>query len=104
MNRIKGFARMNFFKKNLLKISLVALFSFITIVVAENFHHHDAMESQDDCAFCSFIQTGSHAVNTPVQPMPIPYFLVFALFVLQFSFTSFRSVSPRGRSPPLNLR
>jgi len=91
---------MNFFRKYLLSFSAMALFSFAFISVAEDFHHHNPMESQDDCAFCSFIQTSSHAVASPVPPTLIPHLFIMTLFVPRFLFVSFRSVLPRGRSPP----
>jgi hypothetical protein len=69
-------------------------------MAVENFHHHDAIESHDDCAFCSFVLTASHAPSLPVMPLLLPSFLVFSLVVLQVFFTSFGSVSPCGRSPP----
>src|SRR5665213_2064453 len=94
---------MNFYRKHLLNFSIVALLSFFTITAAEDFHHHDGMESQDNCAFCSFILTASHSPSAPVMPLLLPYFLVFTLVVLQVLFTSFSSVSPRGRSSPLHL-
>jgi hypothetical protein len=94
---------MNFYRKHLLNFSIVALLSFFTITAAEDFHHHDAMESQDDCAFCSFILTAAHAPSLPTMPLLVPFFLVFTLVFLQVFFTSFSSVSPRGRSPPLHL-
>lgn len=94
---------MNFYRKHLLNFSIVALLSFCTIMAAENFHHHEAMESQDNCAFCSFILTAAHAPSTPAMPLLVPFFLVFSLVFLQIFFTSFGSVSPRGRSPPLHL-
>jgi hypothetical protein len=96
-------ASMNFFRKYLLGFSVIALLSFFTISSAEDFHHHDNLESQDDCAFCSFILTAAHAPSTPVPPVLFPLFLVFTLVVFQVFFTSFRSVSPRGRSPPTLL-
>jgi hypothetical protein len=94
---------MNFYRKHLLNFSIVALLSFFTITAAEDFHHHEAMESQDNCAFCSFILTAAHATSAPIMPLLLPYFLVFTLVVLQVFFESFGSVSPRGRSPPIIL-
>jgi hypothetical protein len=91
---------MKFFRKNLLSFSAIALFSFAFISVTEDFHQHNPMESQDDCAFCSFIQTSSHAIAAPIPPTLTPHLFVITLFVVQFLFVSFRSVSPRGRSPP----
>lgn len=96
-------ASMNFFRKYLLSFSVIALLSFFTISSAEDFHHHDNLESQDNCAFCSFILTAAQVPSTPVPPLLFPIFLVFSLFVFQVFFTSFRSVSPRGRSPPALL-
>jgi hypothetical protein len=95
---------MNFFRKQLLNLSAIALFSFCFVTVAENFHHHNPMESQDDCAFCGFIQTASHAVSAPAAPVLVYGGVMVSLFVVQFLFTSFRAVSPRGRSPPQNLQ
>ncbi|HTA77390.1 MAG TPA: hypothetical protein VK791_09560 [bacterium] len=91
---------MNFFRKQLIQLSAIALFSFCFVSVAENFHHHSPLESQDDCAFCGFIQTASHAVSMPQAPVLVPGWVVLSLFTIQVSFTSFRAVSPRGRSPP----
>jgi hypothetical protein len=96
-------ALMNFYRKHLLNFSIVALLSFFTVTAIEDFHHHEGMESQDNCAFCSFILTASHSPSTPTMPLLVPFFLVFSLVVLQVLFTSFSSVSPRGRSPPLHL-
>jgi len=96
-------APMNFYRKYLLNFSIVALLSFFTITAIEDFHHHDGMESRDNCAFCSFILTASHSPSAPAMPLLVPFFLVFSLVFLQILFTSFRSVSPRGRSPPLHL-
>ena len=92
---------MTLIRKHLFPLAAVVLFSFATIMAAEDFHHHEGMEGDDDCAFCSFILTASSSTpSLPVVPLLLPSFVVFALVVLQVFFASAGSVSPRGRSPP----
>jgi hypothetical protein len=92
---------MDRFRKYLLLISAVVLLSFVSVLLAETFHHHGELETEDNCAFCSFQLTGSQAPSTPAPPPLLPVMLLFfILFFLQPILVTFNFISPSGRSPP----
>ncbi|HVM32304.1 MAG TPA: hypothetical protein VMU88_04155 [bacterium] len=82
-------------------IALAGFSAFAAVSAAENFHHHGALESDDDCSFCSFAQTGSHSSMPTAIPVLVPTLLqLFVLFIF-FAFSpSFVSLASCGRSPP----
>jgi len=91
------------FRKISFFIALLGLTAFASLSVAENFHHHGALESQDDCAMCSWQQVDSKAVSAPHPPVLIPT-LVAGLLFLAFYFITFpRFIVASGRSPPVLL-
>lgn len=91
------------FRKISFFIALLGLTAFASISVAETFHHHGALESHDDCAFCSFVQTGSHSSMPTTTPVLVPtlleIFITFTAFTFVPSVISFFS---SGRSPPVS--
>jgi hypothetical protein len=95
---------MNFFRKNLFGLAVVSFLALGSVLSAQAFHHHEALESHSDCSFCSWQQTGSQAASIPVPPALL---LQTCFFVLLFTFkpfhfsTVFHSFS--GRAPPQNL-
>lgn len=95
---------MNFFRKNIFGLAVVAFLTLGSVLTAEAFHHHDALESQTDCSFCVWQHSGSQAPSTPS-----PISLLFQALVLPFLFTfklfHFSTFSPSysGRAPPQNL-
>lgn len=95
---------MNFFRKNLFGLAVASFLAFSCVLSAEAFHHHEALESQTDCCFCSWQQTGSQAASAPAPFFM--FFLTIAFFVFPtftpFSFSNFRRFS-LGRAPPQNL-
>ena len=94
---------MSSFRKHLLPLATMVFLVFSSVLIAEGSHHHWNWESKDDCSVCSWQQTGSQSPSLPTAPTLFPLFLVFLLFVSESFFFSFNSISPRGRSPPLNL-
>ena len=96
---------MSFLRKNLSTfLSAFVLCAFLSVLTLETSHHHGLLEGQDrDCSVCSWQQTGSQAVSTSIFPVLLPALMVFALFFPVSIYSSFTFISPRGRSPPLNL-
>ena len=95
---------MNFFRKNLFGLAVASLLTLGGVLTAQAFHHHDALESQTDCSFCVWQQTGSQASSVPASPVFLLTVLVFAVFFAfqPFTFATF-SLSFQGRAPPQNL-
>lgn len=94
---------MNFFRKHLFPAAAILLLAFLTLLAVETAHHHGAMEDNDNCSVCSWQQTGSHAVATPVVSL-VFFALVFSfLFTFQPLTLSFLSYPTSGRSQPQNL-
>jgi hypothetical protein len=95
---------MNFFRKNLFGLAIASFLALGSVLTAEAFHHHDALESQTDCSFCVWQHSGSQASSTPASPslllalVALPLVLTFSLFHLSTFTPSFR-----GRAPPQNL-
>jgi hypothetical protein len=91
------------FRKISFFIALLGLTAFASLSVAETFHHHGDLESHDDCAFCSFAQTGSHSSMPTTAPVLVPtllqIFITFTAFTFVPSVISFFS---SGRSPPVS--
>ncbi|HVZ80609.1 MAG TPA: hypothetical protein VHE12_07400 [bacterium] len=82
-----------------MKFSLLALF---LVLAMEAFHHHDDLESHDDCPLCAWQLTASNAASTP--KLPTLFHSLFFVSVVVFtplsfvpSIVSFPSV---GRAPP----
>jgi hypothetical protein len=95
---------MNFFRKNLLGLAIAASLAFVSVSAVQAFHHHDRLESRDDCSLCVWQQTGSQASSTPLPPVLLFDALVAVLILAAASFyRSFVSFSPLGRAPPHNL-
>ena len=95
---------MKFFRKNLFLFATVAFLSFVSVLAAEGAHHHDNLESHNDCSMCAWQSTGSSAPSIPVSPL-VFFSLVFVfLFVFRPSvISSFVSFSNSGRAPPTIL-
>jgi hypothetical protein len=91
---------MSFVRKHFLLIAFTVLAAFATVLTAECVHHHSVASDSDQCAFCSFLRSGSQASSTPVAPAIVPVLLFFVLFFTKIFFDSFNSISPCGRSPP----
>jgi hypothetical protein len=95
---------MKFFRKNLFTFATVAFLSFISVLAVEGSHHHDNLESHNNCSFCAWQVTGSSAASVPTPPL-LPDVLVFiALFTFApFFVSAFKSFPSLGRAPPPNL-
>lgn len=91
------------FRKISFLIAFLGFSAFLSLSIAENFHHHGDLESHDDCAFCSFAQTGSHSSIPTATPVLVPtllqIFITFTAFTFVPSVISFFS---SGRSPPVS--
>jgi hypothetical protein len=95
--------RMSSFRKYFLPLSIVVLTAFLAILTIEGSHHHDNFESNDNCSFCSFQQTASHAPSIAQPPTLFPFFVVVAPVVFSPLFIHITIASARGRSPPVLL-
>lgn len=95
---------MKFFRKNLFSLTAFAFLSFFSVLAIEGAHHHDSLESHDDCSICAWQATGSQASSTPASPTLLFYALILPFFftLVIFHFSPF-FLSPSGRSPPKNL-
>jgi len=95
---------MGYFRKHFFSLAFIVLASFLAVMTAQSYHHHEGTGTQErDCSLCSWQLTSSHATTSPVVPM-----LFSALsFVFSFSFKpsyfSLFSFPSPGRSPPQNL-
>jgi hypothetical protein len=92
---------MNRLRKTLFPIAAFVLLSFLSVLLAETFHHHEGVETDNDCAFCSFQLTASQAPSVSPPPVLMLQFLVFSfvfIFPLLYLSPVFRFSS--GRSPP----
>ncbi len=92
---------MKFFRKYLFSFAAVAFLALVSVLVIEGAHHHDNLESHDDCSICSWQATGSSAPSTPIPPLLFHALLFVALFTFTSFFTSTtKSFSALGRAPP----
>jgi hypothetical protein len=95
---------MSFCRKYFFLFTALALLAFVSVLVIEGAHHHDNLESHNDCSLCAWQQTGSQAQSTPTPPP------LLSMLLLVFFFTStpffipiFKSFPSLGRAPPQNL-
>ena len=88
------------FRKISLFVALLRLTAFTSLSVAEAFPHHGDLESNDDCAMCSWQQVDSKATVSAAPPQLIPLFAVLVLEIVSFPWFSFQLVLASGRSPP----
>lgn len=93
---------MNRLRKYLFHIAIIASLSFCSVLFAETFHHHEGMDSDNDCAFCSFQLTASQAPSIPIPPaLPLQLLSVFTfVFIFMPYYLSRFSRSYTGLSPP----
>ena len=90
------------FRKISFFLALLCLSAFASVLAAEGFHHHGALESDDDCSFCSFVQTASHAHMPTAIPVLYPTLLqLFVAFIAVYFVPSTFSFFSSGRSPPV---
>jgi hypothetical protein len=89
------------FRKITFLIAFLGFSAFLSLSIAENFHHHGDLESHDDCAMCSWQQADSKAVATATPPILTALFVVLVLEVVSFPWRSFNFVLAIGRSPPV---
>ena len=95
---------MKWFRKNLFLPTILVFSAFILVLVIESSHHHQDLESHDDCSICAWQATGSHAPNTPASPSFSMQFLILSLgFTLPLFYFSRFSPAVPGRSPPYIL-
>ena len=89
------------FRKISFLIAFLGFSAFLSLSLAENFHHHGDLESHDDCSLCSFAQTASHSSAPSVTPVLVPTLLEIFVSFTAFTFVpSVISFFSSGRSPP----
>jgi len=90
------------FRKNLFSFVMFSLLAFFCVLAMEAFHHHDDLESRDDCALCAWQLTGSTAPSLPKPPTLFhsPLFVSIAVFTPLLFVSSFESFPSTGRAPP----
>ncbi|HET9869499.1 MAG TPA: hypothetical protein VFR02_03240 [bacterium] len=91
---------MKAFRKISFCLALAGFSAFLTLSLAENFHHHGALESHDHCAMCAWTQADAKAV-----PVTLPHLLAALVLVFVAPRVFHRAPAPRliplpGRSPP----
>lgn len=91
-------------RRYLIPLAVLIGLSFFSVLILEGSHHHQNLESHQDCSLCSWQNTGSQAPSTNIPTILFFFSLFGFLFISTPKFVpSFVSFQPSGRAPPSNL-
>ena len=91
-------------RRYLIPLAILIGLSFCSVLIIEGSHHHENMESHEDCSLCSWQSMGSQAPSAPTPPA-LPFYVLILPFFFTFTLLRFSrfSLSTPGRSPPAIL-